>query len=1044
MSAFGSYAGVETVDFTDVNHGIFLITGDTGAGKTTIFDAITYALYDETSGGKRDGEMMRSQYADEDTRTFVEMKFIYNGETYTITRYPRQNRISKRRNKDGEYTSTVDQPTVELILPDGLPFRGKIKESNQKIVDIVGLDRNQFTQIAMIAQGDFLKLLHAPSKERKEIFSKIFNTKIYWRIEEELKSRAKAMYGQLEDNRKDIIREMENVQSIEDSSLATEWSEMPRFLESDSDKPLELVKLLIDEAKAKEDEINQWIQMKQKELDQVNSDINQAQATNRLFIILEKLQKRKAELDGRKEEMEQIKLRIESANKAAQINGKEMIYLAKQKEYSACENRIKEIQGWLRDNEERLQKLKQLKENLEGEFRTKTPELSAKVIKIKELLPKYEQYESKNKSKIDLMNKLRTSQSQINQVLENSNKAKLRQELLIKEQQDLKPVFEQLVTLTQAVDKLSEQKKALQGLQSQVKEANRLLDFYQISEITYNQAIRNCDEKTNRYEEQYQYFIEGQAVILSSNLEEGQPCPVCGSTSHPVLAHNSNEKVSQNELEHAKKIMDEANKSLRDSYDLYQVSKLKYESEMQAIAKGSKQLFGDTFPLDADSDKQLTSALMECERTLKEECVKREKAVASKEKYDINEQEIKNLSNALEVYLKNKEQMERSVKEYEIGLAEVESTIISLKEALIYANKQEALLEIAATDNQRLQLDREYNQTTQSYQMFFNETTQKQGKLKSEEETLLRLSVEKKDSEIAFFREMKNQGFVDVQAYHNAILSMGEIEKQSNFYQKYREMLIENETNLKSYTDQTAGKIMINTQEMIIKRDAMLSDKTHLEEKSKSVYGIRTRDEAIYDRVIKLSSFRKDLKEGYSNINRLESTANGRLSQCHLNFQTYIQRKYFNYVIREANKRLHVMSNSQFILQCREVKDLAGQGEVGLDLDVYSMVNDQTRDVKTLSGGESFIAALAMALGMADIIQNSAGSIHIDTMFIDEGFGSLSDDTRRQAIRILNELSEGKRLVGIISHVTELKAQIDTQLIVTKGEKGSRVKWEKG
>ena len=230
MSAFGSYAGEETVDFTDVNHGIFLITGDTGAGKTTIFDAITYALYDGTSGGKRDGEMMRSQYANEDTCTYVELKFIYNGETYTIIRTPRQSRRTRKKNKDGEYTMTVEQPSVELIMSDGIPYKGKIKETNQKIIDIVGLDVNQFTQIAMIAQGDFLKLLHAPSKERKEIFAKIFNTSIYWRIEEELKARAKAMYGKLEDNRKDIVREMEDVQCIKESIFSEQWAAMPRFL----------------------------------------------------------------------------------------------------------------------------------------------------------------------------------------------------------------------------------------------------------------------------------------------------------------------------------------------------------------------------------------------------------------------------------------------------------------------------------------------------------------------------------------------------------------------------------------------------------------------------------------------------------------------------------------------------------------------------------------------------------------------------------------------------------------------------------------------
>ncbi|HPU62987.1 MAG TPA: SMC family ATPase, partial [Mobilitalea sp.] len=287
MSAFGSYAGEEVIDFTGINNGIFLITGDTGAGKTTIFDAITYALYDRTSGGKRDGVMMRSQYAADDVRTFVEFKFQYRGETYIINRSPRQNRISKRRNKDGEYVLTTEQAAVTLIMPDGQPFRGNIKETNQKIVDIIGLDADQFTQIAMIAQGEFLKLLHASSKERKEIFGKIFNTRIYWLIEEELKRRANEVYIALEDNKKAIVRELEDVQLIKDSSLTELWNEMGRFTETDPEKQLEMLKQVIKEVKYREEDINSHIRVYKKELDEVNTKISQAKDLNKLFDDLE-------------------------------------------------------------------------------------------------------------------------------------------------------------------------------------------------------------------------------------------------------------------------------------------------------------------------------------------------------------------------------------------------------------------------------------------------------------------------------------------------------------------------------------------------------------------------------------------------------------------------------------------------------------------------------------------------------------------------------------------------------------------------------------
>jgi exonuclease SbcC len=367
-----------------------------------------------------------------------------------------------------------------------------------------------------------------------------------------------------------------------------------------------------------------------------------------------------------------------------------------------------------------------------------------------------------------------------------------------------------------------------------------------------------------------------------------------------------------------------------------------------------------------------------------------------------------------------------------------------LKETLLYASKETAVAELSASSEEIQGLETVLSESTQNYQDLFNQSTEKQGNLKTEQSSLTRYSEETKTVEELFLSEITKQGFADVQEYHSALMTAQRIEDLTEVYQAYRKEVIENDINRKHYMELTIGKTKMHTGEMEDRKKVLLLAKSKCGEESKVVYGIRSRNELIYTKVIRLQNDRKAAREEYRIINRLDATANGKLSKRHMNFQTYIQRRYFNSILKEANKRLFTMSNGQFILKCRDVDELSGQGEVGLDLDVYSMVNDQTRDVKTLSGGESFMAALAMALGMADIIQNTAGSIHIDTMFIDEGFGSLSDETRVQAINILNELSEGKRLVGIISHVTELKTQIGTKLIITKGEKGSKAKWEIG
>lgn len=1042
MSAFGSYAGEETVDFTDVNHGIFLITGDTGAGKTTIFDAITYALYDQTSGGKRDGEMMRSQFADDDIRTFVELKFIYNGAIYIITRYPRQERISKRRNKDGEYTKTIDQPSVELIMPDGMPFRGKIKEVNQKLVDIIGLDVNQFTQIAMIAQGEFLKLLHAPSKDRKEIFAKIFNTRIYWRIEEELKERSKSIYSKLEDNRKDIIREIGNIQYIVGSAYEEEWAQTPRFSESNPDMQLSLIKQIIDEAKQMEAEITAKLADNQREMNMVITELRQAEEINKLFAGLEQVQSRKAELDNKNDEMESLKNKVSTAKKAAMVEPKEKAYQSKQKELKDCNQRIIDIKEWLENNKAILQDRRQESETKETEYRKQNPVLVATISKINDLMPKFEQLEVLN-SQLELCKKMKqTAQEGYEHITENILMAAEQQDKLSQDQIKYKEAADNLLSLTQSEEKLSEKKTSLTNLLSSMKTLQELRTAYNVSMKEYEAAEVTAREKSDYYDTVYQRFIEGQAGILAHELKEGCPCPVCGSASHPKPAALTDNDISQKDLGIAKKAKEDADKELEKKKDAMHQAKQHLEKQKTIAEIEGKRSIDPDFDAEAATTDEINIILQECSEQLRAKTEKKKQAEKAKSAYERNEAKLKLLKENLENYLKQKDTAAQELKLAEVKLAETAADIKNLQASLIYETKMAAEEELAASQEHIQQLEMAMTDSAKSYQLLLEETNRKQGNLKTEETTTARLADEEKSLKEELDTEITKQGFPDLASYRSSIIvavQIGELEKT---YQHFREEVIRIESSLKHYTEQTTGKSRIETVALEDKKTGLEAAKQQLDNQSKSVFGIRTRNESILMNVEKLNEIRQMAKNEYSIINRLEATATGKAGQKRLNFQTYIQRRYFNSILNEANKRLIIMSNGQFILKCRNIEDLSNQGEVGLDLDVYSLVNDQSRDVKTLSGGESFMAALAMALGMADIIQNTAGSIHIDTMFIDEGFGSLSDETRMQAINILNGLSEGKRLVGIISHVTELKAQIGTKLVVTKSDKGSRVKWE--
>jgi len=1042
MSAFGSYAGEVTVDFSGLDHGIFLITGDTGAGKTTIFDAICYALYDQTSGGKRDGEMMRSQFAAEDNRTYVEFKFSYRGEIYIITRYPRQERISRKRNKDGEYTKTIDQASVELIMPDGMPFRGRIKEINQKIVDIIGLDAGQFTQIAMIAQGEFLRLLHAPSKERKEIFARIFNTRIYARIEEELKERAKAAFNKLEDNRSDIIREMDNVQCIPGSAFLELWEQTPRFSESSLEAQLSLIRQIIDEAMQKEEEINAALTDRQSKLNLLMAELNRAEETNKLFDDLAKLQARKAELDARSDEMEGIRIKIDAAKRAALVEPKEQACQSKYKELTDCRQRIAGIKEWLESNKDILQERKKESEIKEAEYKEKNPILASAISRINELLPKFEQLEELNRQldlcKVSSEEAIKSHDS----IAESIQKYERLQDELSREQIGLKAAHEKLPELYQAVDRLSERKLSLENLLTAIQSLQKLKASYDLSVNESRKAENEARLRAEEYERVYKQFIEGQAGILAHELKEGCPCPVCGSRSHPMPAAQTAGAISQEELKKAKNAHDDALMELEKKKEAMHRAGQQYEKQKAIAELEGKRSIGADFDAETSTLDEIKAVLQECIQKLKEETEKKVQAEAAKKAFEDNETKIKQLKDRLDESRILKEKAGRALQEAEIKLAELTTQINNLKAILLYESKEAATRELAAASENMQRLEQAMTASAKSYQTLLEETSKKQGNLRAEEETQSRLTEEMNLLKEELKNELTRQGFADYNSYRASIIAATQLAQMEKIHQQYREELIRVESSISHYTEQTKGKTRIKTDALIERKGELEAEARQLDNMSKTVFGIRIRNEEILRKLQELDAIRQELKKQYLLISRLEATATGKAGPKRINFQTYIQRRYFSSILSEANKRLIVMSNGQFILKCRDIEDLANQGEVGLDLDVYSLVNDQSRDVKTLSGGESFMAALAMALGMADVIQNTAGRVHIDTMFIDEGFGSLSDEARMQAIKILHGLSEGKRLVGIISHVTELKAQIGTKLIVTKGNKGSQVKWE--
>ncbi|MGI6010137.1 MAG: AAA family ATPase [Ruminococcus sp.] len=818
ISAFGSYAGEVTVDFSKVQQGIFLVTGDTGSGKTTIFDAITFALYDRTSGMKREGAMMRSQYAGPETKTFVEFTFSHCQEQYSVRRNPEYRR-KKKRNTGGRDEFTTERAQVSLTMPDGSDYPGNKTEINRKIVEILGLDVQQFTQIVMIAQGDFLKLLHAQSQERKQIFGKIFNTSIYWRIQEELKNMAREARENLEDYEKNLLRETERAECPEDYPEKEKWEEIRGSRRPDSNSVLYHLEKMGKLGEERQQEIQKHLEEREKRLGELQRYLKAAESVNELFLQFEKAEKYREELKKKFPSMKELESRLASLKGAS--------LAAEKEEQMEMQNRF-----YQQIKEERIQEERE-------------------VLAWKKLMEIY-QAAPEN---------LGTALKEISGETVKAQAAKLQ--------------------------RLTEERVLLQNKKIQ--------------------TAADVERKEEAYEAGYRSFLEAQAGLLAQELKEGTPCPVCGSVHHPNKASLPEGAADQRRTEALKKSLEDARKKLDQAAQVLQKSEQACSDQYQECLQEIGRRQGKAEQLRGQEEQE------------------RKKKIREKEKF------------------------------------------------------QQALLEA--------------------------------GLSKEEYEKI---------------KEDRSQA-----------------EEWQKNLDTYREECIRADENYRRCSEMLQGKKKMDTEETERMMVKLQEEKRLLERESHRLFAENEKNREIKRLVEELKKEGERQKEEYEVILTLSRTANGTLNQSiKMDFETYVQRKFFGYVIRCANQRFVEMTSGQLMLRLREIKHLSTQGQAGLDLDVYSPVTGSVRDVKTLSGGESFMAALSMALGMSDVISAAAGAVRMDTMFIDEGFGSLDEEARERAVGILNQLAGSSRLVGIISHVEELKDQIDCRLVVSKTEKGSQVRWE--
>ena len=906
ISAFGPYAGFTELDLEKLGtNGIYLITGDTGAGKTTIFDAITYALYGEPSGDNREASMLRSKYANEDTPTEVELVFSNNGKEYTVKRNPEYERPAKKG--DGMTTQKAD---ACLTYPDGRVVT-KPKDVTAAIREIIGIDRNQFSQIAMIAQGDFRKLLLAETKDRQKIFREIFKTGYYQILQDKLKNESGTLSRKYEEAKLSVQQYINGILCDEDDviSLEVEKAKSGNMMTADV---IELIENLI-----KND-----------------------------TVLSEKIQK----------DITNIEKNIEKANTS----------LSKAEEYSKAEKDLIDAKN---QQTERTPDFKNLS-NMVKKLESQNSVVDEKQKKATEIEAQYDDYDAllqKQATVLDLEKSIEKATELCECNKENVSNLADEIKSLKKELASISNVGEEKERLLRNKEQVEDKKQKSESLKNRLNDFEKLEKDLEKAQADYISATENAKKEAEKYNLLNKAFLDAQAGILAENLNDGEACPVCGSLTHPKKAEKPVEVPTEAELKLAKKISDDAaNKASDESRNAGEISG-KVSNEKESIMESLSELLGN-IAFDSASDK-----LSELLLTLDEELNNiKSKIALTENKIQRKEALEKTIPEKEETFEETKEVIAETEKKISVNQATVKETekqIKEISEKLKFKSKQEA------------------------------EDTAKQ--LKDE-----------------------------IQLHKNTL------EKAKTDYANLEKELVELKGKINQLEKQLESKEDIDTEKLSEEKSTLIAKKTELNKKSEIISTRIFTNQRAKENISKKSEDLTEIEEKWTWVKALSNTANGNISgKEKIMLETYIQATFFDRIINKANTRLMVMSGGQYELMRREEAS-NNRSQSGLELDVKDHYNGSVRNVKTLSGGESFKASLSLALGLSDEIQSNAGGIQLDTMFVDEGFGSLDEESLQQAMKALSSLSEGNRLVGIISHVAELKERIDKQIIVTKEKTG--------
>lgn len=1001
MTAFGPYKDTEVIDFSKLHeHGIFVVSGPTGAGKTTIFDAITFALYGSGSGEDRESSiLLRSDFAEDTVDTAVELTFLVQGTIYKMLRSfnyagtKKKQEIYKQQN--GEWISAVEKQQVKLVL--------------QKVEELLGLTREQFNQIVMLPQGEYQKMLTSESKDKEAIFRKLFKTQKYEKFVEILKGK-----------RDLAVKAFERAESMQDQYIGEIKAKLPQresnlFIVVDQpqvnlyqlQEALEQEKQYYEvELLAIKETLHAIIERHDKKFKQLNlqKDLNER---------IRKYKARLVQLENliaQKEEMELKKSKVELAEKASKIDLIEKSVQKLQQDKHTIQELMKKLEMNRQSLElEEVKVLKSLHEAKSNE--SKRENLVAEITKYQELMQIYQKAENKRNIVLRLQANLDVHQKKVNQaevqLQQSEEQLQLCEKYIDKKEKELLG-YEQVLEQKQAAEIAVELVEKYLKLEEQNLEAIERTKNAKEKSVLLDEKFKNLQKQA----------IQHQASLLITQLVDGEPCPVCGSTEHVKVNRAIVEEVDEDMLVFEQQQADKEMRSFYkeqstleslkvqksdlqtklDSLQFHPNKLLEYEAELQRLnneLNNMRSIRGDIQKLKLQKEEVL-QYVNSIQTSLNE----------SKLKFEENQR----------VLLLEKGQLEQ----LESSLPDKQLTLIDLELKIkVLSNEVEmikAALELAEDAHKKVTL----------------QLSEVNTKLQVSSSKLDEIVREHAEEQLHFNNTMTLEGFSSIETYKKSKMDEETRKHLLEQYTTYNQMLFATEQIIKEEKE-LANKEEIDITILELELQAIKEELTTARQKETNINQWVKQCATTVQNLTQNAEQIEQLKEKLNKAIHLHDIIRGQ-NEHKISFERFVQMGYLEQITIAANERLRYLSNKQYYLVTSNRKE--GNAQSGLSLDVHDVFTGQTRDVKSLSGGEKFNASLSLALGMADVIQSVQGSVHIETMFIDEGFGTLDEESLQKAIDTLMDLQQSGRIIGIISHVAELKAAIPAILEVQKLKEG--------